>query len=319
MALTTDDVHLLESMKQRELSLKKRQRAANSVYLEGRRYRLVLILLVAFAFAALSDAVFIIVCTSYLSWTDLWRPAIAVLVLGAAAGALAGPGLVQTAWGRKLLERKDGRLNEKYSGDLHAGRRWAQFYYRGEDISPYIGQVLYTIESEGRFDSVEEALAFAKTHSRESSAFKRRGLELFNEVAAQTNLVVIASTGADGQPSSRFMRFVKSEQPGVWYMATAPDSPKVHELDQGRLVALITAPTPSGATISSNRVSIRRAGKSFADIADLFREQAPRYLDGMTAEDQERELVYELRIASAKVDSWVDHELVVFDHAERTA
>ena len=316
MPLSPDDERLLESMKQRELNLKKRQRAANAVYIEGRRYRLVLILMVALAFAALTDAVFIIVCRSYMTWVDLWRPAIVVLVMSLAVGGLAGPGLVQTSVGRRLLTKKDGRLNEKYSGDLHAGRRWAQFYYQGEDISAYIGQLLYTIESEGRFDSVDEALAFAKSHSRESAAFRARGLALFNEVAAQTNLLVIASADAAGRPSSRFMRFVKSELPGVWYMTTAPDSPKVHELDRGR-VALTTAPTPKGATISSNRVSVRRAGKSFVDVAPLFRAQAPRYLDGMTAADQERELVFELTLGSAKVDSWVDHELVVFDHTDR--
>lgn len=314
MTLSAADLHLLESMKQREFSLKRRQRAANAIYLEGRRYRLVLILLIALAFAALTDAVFIIICRDYMTWADLWRPALAVLVLGAAIGALAGPGLVRTKLGGKLMANEDARLNQKYSGDLHAGRRWAQFYYRGEDISPYIGQVLYTIESEQRFDSVDQALAFAKAHTGESPASRERGLRLFNDVAAQTNLLVIASADADGRPSSRFMRFVQSEQPGIWYVTTAPDAPKVHEFDLGH-VALTTAPTPGGATISSNRVAVRRAEKTFDDIAHLYQAQAPRYLDGMTPQDRAIELVYELAIESAKVDSWVDHELVVFDHA----
>lgn len=312
MPLTAEDLELLEAMKQREFTLKKRQRASNAIYLEGRRYRLILTLLSALLFAAVLDGAFIAIDSNGRSWADLWRPALAVLLVGTAAGLLAAPGFLRTAVGRRLLKNKDNQLNLKYSGDLHAGRRWSQFYYRGEDISAYIGQVLYLIESERRFDSVDAALAFAKEHRREAAAFQERGLEVFNQVARETNLLVISSTDADGRPSSRFMRFVKTERPGVWYLTTAPDAPKVHEFDEGRL-ALITAPTESGATISSNRVRVRRADRTFPEVADLYRAQAPRYLDGMTDEDQRRELVYELRLESAKVSSWVDQELVVFD------
>jgi hypothetical protein len=105
------------------------------------------------------------------------------------------------------------------------------------------------------------------------------------------------------------MCFVKSDRPGVWYVTTAPDTPKVPELDAGK-VALTTVPTADGATISSNEVRIRRAGKTFMDIADLYRAQAPGYLDGMTEEDQRLELVYELTLRSAKVDSWASRDLV---------
>ena len=109
------------------------------------------------------------------------------------------------------------------------------------------------------------------------------------------------------------MRYVRSERPGLWYVTSAPDTPKVHEFDRGT-IALITAPTDSGATISSNQVTVQRADKTFLDVAPLYREQVPRYLDGMSEDDQACEVVYEVRIHSAKVDSWVDHDLVVFDH-----
>ncbi len=108
------------------------------------------------------------------------------------------------------------------------------------------------------------------------------------------------------------MGFVRTERPGVWYAATAPDAPKVHELDLGR-VALITSPTAEGATITSNRLSIRRAEAAFDEIVQLYREQLPRYLEGMTEDDQRQELVYEITLATAKVDTWVDHGLAVFD------
>ena len=79
------------------------------------------------------------------------------------------------------------------------------------------------------------------------------------------------------------MRFVKADRPGVWYVTTAPEGPKVHELDRGR-VALLTSPTPAGATISSNRVQISRAPHPFPAVADLYRAQVPGYMDGMTDE-----------------------------------
>lgn len=316
MALSPTDQQLVEAMKQREFSLKKRHRASNAIFLEARRYRFMLIASSALVFAAILDAIAIVVERSYTSWSDLWRQAVVVFVVGTVLGVVSGPGLLRTAPGRRLLGNKDRRLNLKYSGDLHAGRRWQQFYYRGEDISAYIGQILYTIESEHRFDSVDQALTFAKQHSHENPAFKKRGLEMFNAVAAQTNLLVISSTDEAGRPSSRFMRFVKTERPGVWYMTTAPDAPKVHEFDHG-YVALVTAPTESGASISSNRVRVRRSGESLPSIAHLYRAQAPRYLEGMTEEDQQCELVYELTLESAKVSTWVDQALVVFEELDR--
>ncbi|MDH2413343.1 hypothetical protein [Nocardioides sp. CER19] len=315
MALSPDDLQLIRDMKQREFNLKKRQRASNAIYVEARRYRFLLILLTALLFAAVLDAILILVERDEVSWSELWRPTIVIFVVAMAVGILAGNGLMRTSLGRKLLANKDRKLNFKYSGDLHAGRRWQQFYYRGEDISAYIGQILYLVESEHRFESVDAALAFAKEHSRQNPAFQERGLELFNKVLDQTNLLVIASTDADGRPSNRFMRFVKTDRPGVWFMTTAPDAPKVHEFDQGRL-ALITAPTESGATVSSNRVRVRRAELTFPEVADLYRAQAPRYLEGMTEEDQQCELVYELTLESAKVSNWVDQALVVFDRVD---
>ena len=171
-------------------------------------------------------------------------------------------------------------------------------------------EILYTLKSEQRFDSVGDALEFVKRHHHENSQAQAHALRQFNAVAGQTNLAVLSSVNAQGRPSSRVMRFVKSGRPGVWYATSAPQTPKIHELDLGR-VAMITVPTANGALISSNRLRIRRSEKSFNDVADLYRDQAPGYLDGMTEEDQRLEVVYEISLESAKVDSWVSHDLVV--------
>jgi general stress protein 26 len=72
-----------------------------------------------------------------------------------------------------------------------------------------------------------------KQHHHENPQDQAHALRQFNAVAAQTNLMVLSSVDAEGQPSSRVMRFVKTDRPGVWYAATAPDSPKVHEVNEG--------------------------------------------------------------------------------------
>jgi hypothetical protein len=184
-----------------------------------------------------------------------------------------------------------------------------QFDYQGEDISHYVPQLLYVIETEHRFDSVPAALEFVKQHHHDNTQAEAHGLRQFNAVAARTNLVVVSSVDAHGQPSSRVMRFVTTDRPGVWYVTTAPDTPKVRELDAGK-VALITVPTEDGATISSSHVRVRRAGRTFTDVADLYRAQVPGYLDGMTEEDQRLELVYQLALQAAEVESWGSHDQV---------
>ena len=316
MTLTAEDQRVLRDMRQRELSLKKRQRAASAIFQEKTRYQRLVLFVTALIVALLMTAAF-------LALQLVYRPADAgaslitweaarVLVIGAIGGLLVGAGWLRMPPGRKLVERKEVRLNEKYSGDLHAGRRWQQFYYRGEEISVYIPQILQLVESEHRFDSVDEALAFVQACRSENPRFRDRGLRLFNAVVAQTDLVVLSSADADGRPSSRFMRFVTTDRPGVWYVTSAPDTPKVRELDRG-LVSLITAPNEKGEAISSNRVRIRRAEGGFASVAHLYREQVPRYLDGMTDEDQACEVVYELTLESARVSGWTYNEMVVFD------
>jgi len=311
MALSAEDQELLADMRQRGLQLKRRERAADAIAYQLRRYRLVMSMLASLAFALTSVAL-----AAFVAWLDpaptRWNLALPAVALGAFLGVLLGQQLWETKHGRRLLANKERRLRRRYSGDLHAGRRWLPFYYRGEEISAYVPQILYFIESEQRFDSVEAALAFAKDNRRVSTTFAARALEMFDTVAAETNLVVLSSTDETGRPSSRVMRFVKTDQSGVWYVTMAPEGPKVHELDLGR-VALVTPPTESGATISSNRVRIERAGVTFPAVAELYRDQVPGYVDGMTEEQQERELVFRLVLLSARVDTWLDHDVVEFE------
>lgn len=311
MPLSPADQALLANMKQREVHIKKRRRAADSIRFEARRYRGALVFSVAVAVVVVVAGLYFEAMRTVPDRSAWWLPTLVTGTLAVIVGVELGQAALRSHLGRRLLARNEKRLREKYSGDLHAGRRWLQFYYQDEDISAYVRQILYFIEEERRFDSVHEALVFAKKHHRESTMVATRALDSFEDVAAQTNLLVVSSADESGRSSGRIMRFVKSERPGVWYVTTAPEGTKVREFDRGR-VAVVTPPTTSGATISSNRVVIKRAEMAFPAVAELYRAQVPGYLDGMTEDEQEREVVYEVSLQSAKVDTWLDHDVVEF-------
>ena len=315
MPLSIADQQLIAEMKQREVHLKRRQRAADAILYRVRRYRASLVALAGALGAAVVTGIFLALDRAEAgkaSWVQL---AIASVVLGALLGVEIGRDALRTGPGRRLLAKKESKLRRRYSSDLHAGRRWLRFYYEGEDISAYIPQILHFVEGPQGFDSLQAAIDFAKANRRDGALLAERALDRFTSVAAETNRVVISSTDASGRPSSRMMRFVKSDRPGVWYVTTAPEGPKVVEFDHSR-IAVLTPPTASGATISSNRVEIRRAGAPFRDFAELYRAQVPGYADGMTEEQQQHELVFELTLLSARVETWLEHALVDFSDSE---
>jgi hypothetical protein len=315
MALSPADQRVVADMKQRELHLKSRQRATDAILWKLRRHRAVLVGLVAVVVAVLAGLLDRAALASMPDERGWQLPVGVVALMAGLLGVPLGQALLRTPAGRRVLSRKESRLRSAYATDLHAGRRWLRFYHRDEDISGYVPQVLHFLETDPRFDSVDAALDFVKEQHRESpahAAFTARALAYFEEVASQTNELVLSSADGAGRPSSRAMRFVKADRPGVWYVTTAPEGPKVPELDLGR-VAVLTTPTPTGATISSNRVQILRAPQPFPAVTDLYRAQVPGYLDGMTEEEQQRELVYELTLLSARVESWLRQEVVDFE------
>ncbi|WP_344791579.1 hypothetical protein [Gryllotalpicola daejeonensis] len=304
---------MIDDMKQREFTQKKRRRAVSAMHHERTRYRATLTTVITVVIA-------LIVGIAYTAFRrfltaplpELWQRDWPALLIGAVIGWLLAELWLRSWAGRRVLARKDARLNQKYSGDLHAGRRWQQFFYKGEEISALIPRVLYTLESQPDPESLDAVIDSVRTTRYENPRFRARGLEIFNSLVDATDLVLLSTCDDAGRPSSRFMRFVTTSRPGVWYVTSAPEAPKIREFDRG-VAALITVPTESGATISSNRVRLRRADKGFPEVAELYRAQVPRYLDGMTPEDQSREVVYELTIESARVSSWEYNEVVLFE------
>lgn len=312
MALSQADEALIADMKQRELHLKSMERAADAVLYRTRRYRAVLIAAATLVGAAAGAGLFLLVNIGVEDPVGWQRRIVLDMILGAIIGSLLAQRLLRTRFGERLIARQEARLVQRYATELHAGRRWRHFYYRGEDISGFVPQVLHFLDGEHRFDSIDEALAFAREHRHNGDPFASRALAKFNEVAGETNLLVVSSTdGAGGPPASQVMRFAKADRPGVWYVTTAPEGLQSRDLLQGE-VAVLAASVHSGSTISSNSVRIRRLPSGFPAVIELYRTQVPGYVDRLTEDDQQREVVYELTLDSAEVDTWLEHDVVDF-------
>ncbi len=311
MPLDPTEQALLDDMKFRELNIKRQKRATDAIIYREGRFRAGLLTVAGVLFAALGAVVLFEIRRHLLDRVGWWLPGVVIVALCAIAGVELGRDFLRSRFGRSLMAKRERALRERYAPELNTGRRWQQFFYKGEDIAPYVPQVLYFLESDRRFNTIDEALAFAKENRPADTLFAAQAAKAFEKVANETNLLVISSVGANGVPSSRLMRFVKSGRPGVWYMSMPPEGPKVREFDDGG-VAIVTIPTGDGESLTSNRIDIRRAPFALDKIADLYEEQVPGYLDGVTEEEQQRELVYELTLRTARVDTWISHEHVNF-------
>jgi len=315
MSLDPTQAAIVAEMKQRELHMKRKQRATDALLFRERRFRAVILTIVGLATAAFAALIIFKILRKTVEQVGWSLPAIGFVILCVSLGVELGRLFLRTGMGKRVLGIRERQLRKRYSSELASGRRWSQYYYKGEDIAPYVSQVLYFLESDARFNTVDEALAFVKQNRRENRHLAKQAAAAFEQVSADGNLVVVASVSAEGVPSSRLMRYVRTDKPGVWYVSTTPESPKVSEFDAGR-VAFVTPLTPDGGSINSNRVRITRAPFTLEQVAELFASQIPGYLDGISPEQQQRELVYEITMESARVDTWLDHDVVEFPTPE---
>lgn len=212
---------------------------------------------------------------------------------------------------KNLISWYKTRLRTMYAGPLLASKRWLQFYYKGRDISPYIPQILYYLQNESALKTVDEVLAFIDGETP-SEVKEHNVLDKFRRFIGETNQMVLSTATADGIPSSRQMRFIVSpEKSNVWYFGSAPETPKIAELDLGK-AAINTIPTSTGMTIASNKLSIKRSKYKLSDLADLYRIQVPGFMDGLLEADIDNEIIYEIVIESARLDTWTQHDQVKF-------
>lgn len=311
MPVDPSEQPLIDEMKQRELIIKQKKRATDAIFYRERRFRAVLLTVAGILASGIVALVIFELLRRTLDRVGWELPAIAVVALFAVVGVEMGRLILRSRFGHRLMAIRARSLRNRYKDDLNSGRRWQQFYYKDEDISAYVPQVLYFLESDQRFTTIDEALAFAKQNRHESPFLAAQATKDFERVASSTNLLVISTIDVTGRPASRLMRFVTSGRPGVWYVSTPPGRPKVRDFDQGK-AAIVTLPAPDGGTINSNRLSIARAPFNLDKVSELFEEQIPGYLDGMTEGEIQNELVFEITMQSARVDTWLEHDEVQF-------
>lgn len=212
---------------------------------------------------------------------------------------------------KHLISWYKTKLRVTYAGPLLASKRWLQFYYKDRDISPYIPQILYYLQNESKLKTVDEVLAFID-EGAPSEVEEHNVLDKFRRFIGETNQMVLSTVSADGMPASRQMRFIVSpDKANVWYFGSAPETPKIAELDLGK-AAINTIPTSTGMTIASNRLSVKRSKYKLSDLAELYRVQVPGFMDGLLEEDIEDEIIYEIVIKSARLDTWTQHDQVKF-------
>lgn len=71
-------------------------------------------------------------------------------------------------------------------------------------------------------------------------------------------------------------------------------------------------PTSEGMTIASSRLRVYRAQYKLDELADYYNAQVPGFMDSLSAEDREREIIYAIELKSARLDIWTQHEEVTF-------
>lgn len=209
-----------------------------------------------------------------------------------------------------LIKRYNNHLRVQYAGALLASKRWLQFYYHKREISRMIPQILYFLQTKPQFTSIDQVIAYIDEQNA-NPHIHQNDLQKFRKFINQTNEMMLSTSDKDGRPSSRQMRFIVLDEPNVWYFGTAPDTPKIEELDRG-LAAIHTLPTKEGMTIASNRLRVYRSQYKLDDLADYYNAQVPGFMDSLSPEDRQREIIYAIELKSARLDSWTQHEEVTF-------
>ena len=195
---------------------------------------------------------------------------------------------------------------------LNTGRRWEQFYYKGEDIAPYVPQILYFLESDQRFTTIDEALAFAKANRRSNPRRRHAGSQGVRRGGNASNLLVISSVDSSGRPVEppHALRQVGHVR-GSGTCRPHPTDPRFASSTRAGSRSLRSQRrTVRASTAIASTSRGRRSDSARSPIC--FEEQVPGYLDTVTEADLERELVYELTLRSARVDTWMGHDQVDF-------
>lgn len=210
-----------------------------------------------------------------------------------------------------IVKRYRRRIDKRYTEVLSVSNRWLQFYYYQREISHIIPQILYYLEANPTLETIDDAIAYIDSQPVSSELYQNN-LSEFRKYVKQFNTMVLSTANELGQPSSRQINFVTLDGiPNVWYFGTDPEAPKVSELDLGR-AAIFTLPTSEELRITSNRLKVYRTQYRFSDIAEAYQKQVPGYVESLSKEEQEKEIIFAIELKSARIDSRFQNKGLTF-------
>ncbi|UTC07383.1 hypothetical protein A4W77_05545 [Latilactobacillus curvatus] len=210
-----------------------------------------------------------------------------------------------------IVQRYRRRIVKRYTEALSVSNRWLQFYYYQREISHIIPQILYYLEANPALETIDDAIAYIDSQPVSSELYQNN-LSEFRKYVKQFNTMVLSTVNELGQPASRQINFVTLDGiPNVWYFGTDPEAPKVSELDLGR-AAIFTLPTSEELRITSNRLKVYRTQYRFSDIAEAYQKQVPGYVESLSKEEQEKEIIFAIELKSARIDSRFQNKGLTF-------
>ncbi|MDG2980009.1 pyridoxamine 5'-phosphate oxidase family protein [Latilactobacillus curvatus] len=210
-----------------------------------------------------------------------------------------------------IVQRYRRRINKRYTEALSVSNRWLQFYYHQREISQIIPQILYYLEANPALETIDDAIAYIDSQPVSLELYQNN-LSEFRKYVKQFNTMVLSTANELGHPSSRQINFVTLDGiPNVWYFGTDPEAPKVSELDLGR-AAIFTLPTSEELRITSNRLKVYRTQYRFSDIAEAYQKQVPGYVESLSKEEQEKEIIFAIELKSARIDSRFQNKGLTF-------
>ncbi|EHE86542.1 hypothetical protein CRL705_302 [Latilactobacillus curvatus CRL 705] len=210
-----------------------------------------------------------------------------------------------------IVQRYRRRIVKRYTEALSVSNRWLQFYYYQREISHIIPQILYYLEANPALETIDDAIAYIDSQPVSSELYQNN-LNEFRKYVKQFNTMVLSTVNNLGQPASRQINFVTLDGiPNVWYFGTDPEAPKVSELDLGR-AAIFTLSTSEELRITSNRLKVYRTQYRFSDVAEAYQKQVPGYVESLSKEEQEKEIIFAIELKSARIDSRFQNKGLTF-------
>lgn len=127
--------------------------------------------------------------------------------------------------------------------------------------------------------------------------------KLADYVAAAQHMMVLG-TAVDEQPSVRVVGFAQdADKENLFYVVSAPDTPKLEQIEHNKQVAFVTFPGQGGKRVSTNQAQARISTKKWAELAPLFAD-SEGFKQGHP--HPEKEVIIEIEASSLLLESFIE-------------